>query len=143
MKISRLIYSTFIGFTLYLSLLLIYGETGLSAIKKVESYKELLNLNLNEIQEINEELTVEFNSLSSDNELIKLKARALGYFAREDHIVHISNWNPDINCYNPGHVFKEEYLTEINYNKFRICGFSVSFIVYIFLFLINQRRKQL
>ena len=138
MKISKLLYSIFLGFTIYSILFFIEGDTGLKAMEKVESYKEQLNLNLEDIRSINNELIIDFDSLSSDNEIIKLKARALGYFDKADHIIHIASWNPNIDEYNPGHVIKEEYLTEIKEGKFRVAWLFVSLSAYSF-FLLKRR----
>ncbi len=138
MKTSIILYSVFIGFATYSLLFFIEGDTGIKAMKKVDNYKQTLNVNLDEIHSINNGLTIYFDSLSSDNETIKLKARALGYFDKGDHIVHISNWNPDINEYKPGHVKKEEYLSESNNGKFRLASFLSSIFTCFFLLLIKK-----
>lgn len=134
MKISKLIYSIFVGFVLFSFLIFSEGDTGLKAMEKVESYRKMLDSNLESIRKINEELTVEFDSLSTDNDLIKLKARALGYFDINDHLVHIENWNPDYNEYRPGFVIKKEYLSEVDETPFRliaVSGFLISLVIMV------------
>ena len=141
MKISKLLYAIFVGLAIYSLLIFSEGDTGLKAMSKVESYKELLNSNLENIKKINIELSTEFDSLSTDNELIKLKARALGYFEKNDHIVHITNWNPDYNEYKPGHVIKKEYLSYIDEGQFRMISLS-GFLFALIIFLLLERVKK-
>ena len=124
MKLSYIIYTFFISLAIYSLLIFSEGDTGLKAMAKVESYRNLLNNNLESIREINDELTLDFDALSTDNEIIKLKARALGFFEKNDHLVHIENWNPDYNEYKPGFVIKREYLTDIDEKQFRLIAFS-------------------
>jgi len=141
MKISKLLYSLLIGLTIYSLLIFYEGDTGLKALAKVENYRKVLNDNLDNIRDINEGLTVEFDSLSTDNDLIKLKARALGYFEREDHLVHITNWNPDYNEYKPGHVIKQEYLTDVDEKSFRLMAFSATLFSLIILIIAEMSKK--
>jgi hypothetical protein len=141
MKISILFYSLFIGLSIYSLLVFSDGDTGLKAMSRVESYRELLNDNLEKIREINEELTIDFDSLTTDNEMIKLKARALGYFDKEDHLVHVANWNPDYNEYKPGHIIKREYLTDIDETSFRMISFSFILFSFTIMMLMDKARK--
>ena len=141
MKISKLFYSLFIGLTIYSLLTFFEGETGLKSMAKVEAYKKILNANLENIKEINRKLGIKFDSLSSDNELIKLRARALGYFDKKDHIVHIANWNPDYNEYKPGHVIKKEYLTEVDEGQYRLISLGGGLFSLILLLFISRLKK--
>jgi len=131
MKWSIFLYSLLAGLVVYSLLIFTGGDTGLSAMGRVESYRSLLSENLEEIREINRELTVDFDALSTDRDLIKVKARALGYYEKEDHIVQIENWNPDANEYNPGFVIKREYRMEVDERPFRLLGFAGMLIVMI------------
>ena len=140
-KISKLLYSIFIGLAIYSLLTFSEGDTGLKAMNKVESYKNQLNTNLETIRKINEELTIEFDALSSDSEMIKLKARALGYFDKNDHLVHIENFNPGYNEYKPGFVLKKEYLSNIDERQFRILSFAAALFTMIVLVMIEMAKK--
>jgi len=141
MKISYLLYTLFAALTIYSLLIFSEGDTGLKAMSKVESYRTLLNSNLDSIREINEELTIEFDALTTDSEMIKLKARALGYFEKSDHLVHIENWNPGYNEYKPGFVIKKEYLTDVDEKQFRLIAFSGALFFMIVLVLLEMSRK--
>lgn len=116
----------------------------MQAMNQAERYKKELNDNLEAIQAINRELTVDFDALSSDSEMIKLRARALGYFNPGDHLVHIENWNPDFDEYNPGSVIKKEYKVDMDENSFRLTALVV-FLAALTLsvaFTMIQRRKE-
>lgn len=141
MKISYLMYTLFISLAIYSLLIFSEGETGIKAMAKVESYRNILNNNLESIRDINDELTVEFDALSTDNEMIKLKARALGFFDKNDHLVHIENWNPDYNEYKPGFVIKREYLSEIDEKQFRLIAFSGALFCMILMILYELTSK--
>ncbi|MBN2656180.1 MAG: septum formation initiator family protein [Spirochaetales bacterium] len=131
MKWSIFLFSLLIGLSVYSVLIFAKGDTGLSAMEQAESYKNLLSENLDEIREINRELTVDFDALSSDEELIKLKARALGYYEAADHLVHIVNWNPDANEYKPGFIVKRDYKINVDEKPFRILGLTGALSVMI------------
>jgi len=73
--------------------------------------------------------------------MIKLKARALGYFEKSDHLVHIENWNPGYNEYKPGFVIKKEYLTDVDEKQFRLIAFSGALFFMIVLVLLEMSRK--
>ncbi|MBB6478900.1 septum formation initiator family protein [Spirochaeta isovalerica] len=124
MKWSILLYSLLAGLVVYSLLVFAGGDTGLSAMVRAESYKKLLTENLEEIREINRELTVDFDALSSDNELIKVKARALGYYEENDHLVHIDRWNPGADEYRPGFVVKREYRMDVDERSFRLLSLA-------------------
>ena len=141
MKISYLLYTLFAALAIYSLLIFSGGDTGLKAMSKVESYRSSLNSNLESIREINEELTIEFDALSADSEMIKLKARALGYFDKNDHLVHIENWNPGYNEYKPGFIIKKEYLTDIDEKQFRLISFSGALFFMILMVLMDMSRK--
>lgn len=141
MKISYLMYTLFAALAIYSLLVFSEGETGLKAMAKVESYKNLLNTNLESIRDINKELTIEFDALSSDSEMIKLKARALGYFDKNDHLVHVENWNPEYNEYKPGFVIKKEYRSSIDETHFRLLAFAGASFFMIILVLLEMSRK--
>lgn len=140
---SYLLYSLLVGLVIYSLLNFTEGDTGLEAMNRVESYRNLLNSNLDEINKINSELTVEFDALSSDSEMIKLKARALGYYDQGDHLVHIENWNPNYNEYNPGVVVKREYRIDVDEQPFRLMAISGTLFVLVLtiLFSMVSRRK--
>lgn len=141
MKISKLFYSLFLGLSIYSLLVFSDGDTGLKAMTKVELYRDQLNSNLDTIRKINNDLTINFDSLSSDSEMIKLKARALGYFDKDDHLVHVTNWNPDYNEYKPGHIIKKEYLSDVNESRFRLISFS-SIIISLIVLLMFETVKR-
>lgn len=130
MKLSVILYSLLAGLVIYCLLLLAYGDTGFRAIVKAETYKSVLSENLEKLREINRELTVDFDALSSDDDLIKIKARALGYYEKDDHLVHIEKWNPDADEYRPGFIVKREYRTDVSETPFRIAGLTGFFIVF-------------
>lgn len=142
MKLSNFLYALLAGLVIYSLLIYTGGDTGLSAMAKAENYKEMLAGNLESIREINRELTVDFDALSSDNELIKLKARSLGYYEKDDHLVHIENWNPDYNEYKPGIVIKREYRTEVDEQPFRLTALAGTLFVLIITVLMNMAARQ-
>lgn len=115
----------------------------MSALAKAESYRDLLQANLKSIKETNRELTVDFDALSSDAEMIKLRARALGYFEKGDHLVNIDNWNPESEEYRPGNVLKKEYRIHVDENHFRFMALAGSILTIILSILLsmNSRRE--
>ena len=137
MKLSKLFYSLFIGLAIYSLCIFFEGDTGLKSMARVESYRNLLKTNLENIKRINEELSIDFDALSSDSEMIRLKARALGYFDNSDHLVHIENWNPGYNEYKPGFIIKKQYLSNVDEKQFRLISFSGALFFMIILIFIE------
>lgn len=138
MKLSYLLYSLLAGLTVYSLLVFTGGDRGLTAMALAESYRNLLNSNLDSIREINRELTVDFDALSSDKEMIKLRARALGYFESGEHLVHIDNWSPGNDQYNPGIVIKKEYRMDVDEKQFRLLSTAGSLLLLILLLLYSM-----
>lgn len=144
MKLSFALYSLLAGLVIYSLLNFAGGDTGLAAMARAESYRDLLNTNLDSIREINRELNVDFDALSSDTEMIKLRARALGYFEKGDHLVNIANWNPESDEYKPGNVLKKEYRVHMDETRFRLTALAGSLFVMVLsvLFSMGSRRKR-
>ena len=76
----RLLFSIYISFIVYSLLSLVWGSAGVIQTSLLKVYKDKLLQNTIELGDISNQLNLQFDRLRSDEDLITLKARDLGYF---------------------------------------------------------------
>jgi cell division protein FtsB len=94
MKILRLVFYLSLGFLARSVYLYFLGSGGLADYRALEVYRDQLQANLKELQEIHEDLLEEQRALASDPEQVALQARELGYFRAEERVLRLDGYSP-------------------------------------------------
>ena len=139
-KFRTVCYAFYMGFVLYSFLNFISGDRGVKAMYDLYRFEQKAAGNLNELKRNNRELTAELKSLKSSSELIRIKARGLGYFTRNEKAVFVKGINRNIPDYQAGKIM---YWNETVSNRkriFRALGF-VSAVFFLFVFYIGEKLK--
>lgn len=106
MRLFRIVLS------LYITLLIIFlfeftvGQAGIFAYRSLAAYHELLLNNMAELEAINGKLNREFKQLATNPEKVRLEARELGYFKREERLLKIEGRQNDKRYFAVGRIMK-------------------------------------
>ena len=80
MKMShRVGIAVFAGFVIYTLLIFVWGDSGTIRLSELRSHRDRLAENITDLEEINNELLFERDSLLHDATEVELRARSLGY----------------------------------------------------------------
>lgn len=88
----KVLVSLFCGTLAYVFISVGFGPESFWAISQLEEQKQLITANLQHIQQINSELTIEFQGLRVDPDVIAAKARILGYKKTDEKLMRINGF---------------------------------------------------
>ena len=106
----RLLLSLYITFIIYSLLSLIWGSAGIIQTSLLKIYKDKLVSNTIELEEIGNQLDLKFDRLRTDEGLIALKARKLGFFKEGEGEIILDRYKKNTISYTVGSYYK-------NFNK--------------------------
>ncbi|MCK5197994.1 MAG: septum formation initiator family protein [Spirochaetales bacterium] len=107
---SRLLFSIYITFIVYSLLSLVWGAAGILQTSMLKVYKNKLVQNTIELGEISNQLDLQFDRLRTDEDLIALKARELGFFREGEGELILKGYKKNSISYSVGSYYK-------NFNK--------------------------
>jgi hypothetical protein len=141
MVLKRLLLSGYLGFIVFIALSLLFGQTGLIGFKDINEYKGFLQDNIDELIEINRNLTSDLKALSTSPETLKLYAREFGYFEKNEEVVKIQG-APEVNRYfKLGSLLKRNDVPNGPSPLLHIIGFTVAFISFGLSFFFMRKQK--
>lgn len=145
----KVITSVCIGTLVYVLVSLFGGQGGVSAMAHLETERAILNKNVEEIQKINDNLTIEYEGLKSSNEVIAGYAKKLGFVTEGEKLIKVNGLGRQYNkVYETGSIVRR---TEIQYIPEWICkafGLAVFFLSILFFWLLgllspSQKKKRI
>ena len=135
----RILLSIYITFVVYSTIAMIWGPAGMIQTSKLNSYKDKLVQNTTELSLISSKLILQSNRLRTDQELIALKARDLGYFdSGEGEIIIKGYQQKNINL-SVGSYFKKFDIKTTNINYIRIISSIAGLICYLILTSLHKK----
>ncbi len=149
MKFFRFLITTvYLSLFIFMSVSLVMGDTGYKAYQELESYKEQLAANVQELETINQGLKLQCQALGSKEEML-LQARNLGLVSREERVIIIDNQTGNICSYDLGGRYSsniKDYNRIIDIKNLRIFSIAIAFIsallIYSFSGLRNGNKKR-
>jgi cell division protein FtsB len=106
MIVRRILGCLYFGFALFIVLSLFFGKGGLVSFKGDLEYKARLEANIEDLKQINQNLSLELKSVSASPDTIRVFARDYGYYAKNEEVIKIQG-APDIkNSYRLGSLLK-------------------------------------
>lgn len=86
---KRIAVCAWAGFVAYALCLFLAGPAGFASMKRLETERERLAVNLAELRSINESLATRVEALKSDRETIAIEGRRLGFLSEGERLVKI------------------------------------------------------
>ena len=129
----RILFSIYISFIVYSTISLIWGPAGIVQTSQLAVYKEKLIQNTTELREISTQLLLQSNRLRTDQGLIVLKARDLGYFEAGEGEIIIKGYNKKSINFSVGSFYKKFNFELVNLNYIRIFSSIIGLFAYLIL----------
>lgn len=134
----RLFFSLYITFIVYSISFLIWGTAGLLQTSMLKAYKNKLVQNTMELGEISNQLDIQFHRLRSDEDLIALKARELGFFKEGEGEIVFNGYQKSNISFSVGSYY-QKFNTKVTNNS-HIRRFSAIIGILSFLLMTVLRR---
>ena len=109
MRVVRLILALYLFFLIGGSILFFWGHSGIYSYKKLVNYRNSLEANIKDLEQINQQLLNDIDALGSNPEVVALQARELDFFKDDEHVIRIENYSAGRDIYQVGRlIYKEE-----------------------------------
>lgn len=133
----RILVSLYLTFIVYSVISMIWGSAGIVQTSKLKIYKEKLIQNTTELREISSKLLLQSNRLRTDQRLISLKARDLGYFEAGEGEIIFKGYNKKSISYSVGIFYKRFNIQIVNKKHIRLFSLIFGIFVYLILTFVN------
>ena len=144
MKLIRFIITTvYLSLFIYMAASAFWGDTGYQAYQELESYKERLAANVNELETINQNLKMQCQALGSAEEML-LQARTLGLVSKQERVIIIDTASSRIHNYDLGGRYSsniKDYNRIININNLRIASFAIAIVFALLIYSASVARN--
>ncbi len=133
--------SVFIGVFVYVGMSMLVGQNSIRCYKEMELQKMQISRHTSEIENINEELRLEYAALRDDKDVIAAYARKLDYVCDEEKLVKITGLKPiQTVIYNTGNVMRHHDIECVPEKYCKLAGLCFFFMsaLLIFLFDLNK-----
>lgn len=141
MNLLKVLVSIFIGTFVYVAVAFVAGDNGILSYSKLEEQKKNVARQTELIQNINNELTLEYTALLGDKDVISAYARKLGYVGAGEKLVKINGMkSSEKTLYDTGTILRHldyECLPE-KFCKVAGFGFFILSLVLMLLIEINN-----
>lgn len=124
-------------------LVLFWGRTGIVAMGDLGNYRNRLEENLSQLENINTQLADHLDALRSNPQTIRLEARQLGYLEPNQRIIEVSGYSPPENSFTVGTLISEKRHSVTSDAVSRIVGFAVAILAFILTGFFAGRRDGL
>ncbi len=143
MKPWRALLSLYLGFLLGCLLLFFFSGTGLRSYRALTAYRDLLQSNLRELEELHETLAGELDALRTEPERIVLEAREIGYFREQDRVIRLDGREPGRFYQQVGRqVLRQVDIAPRDAPALRILCMALPFGIYTGLCFLSRRGRR-
>ena len=137
----RLLFSIYITFMVYTIVSIVWGPSGVIQTSKLIIYKDKLVQNTIVLSQISSQLARQSDRLRTDQGLITLKARELGYFENGDGQIIIKGYQKNNINFSVGSYYKKFNKEISNTEYIRIFSSIIGLLVFLVLSVINNNLK--
>jgi len=131
MRGFRVLFAAAIGLITYLLLGIFLGQAGVLESQRLLAYRSRLEANITDLDRIQAKLSERVQSLQSDPENVRLKARALGYFEPGENLIRLPGYDPNVEVTSPGAlVYRTDHPSDPR-SLFRAIAFGVGLLTYL------------
>lgn len=90
-------------------MLLFWGHSGIYSYKRLVNYRNSLEANIKELEQINRQLINDIDALGTNPDIVALEARELGFFKDDEQVIRIENYSARGNIHQVGRlIYKTE-----------------------------------
>lgn len=141
MKRAKYLFVLFIGTLVYVTLSLTVGQNSFSCYRQMEEQKRIVSKQKADIQNINNDLSLELTALKKDRAVIAAYARKLDYVADGEKLVKITGLKPLTNTiYDTGTVVRHVEPEFVSENLCKAAAICAALLV-LLLFLFNDAKE--
>ena len=134
----RILVSIYVAFIVYTLVVLVWGAAGILETSRLKDYKDKLLQNTIELSQISNQLAIQSNRLRTEQRLIKLKARDLGFFDDGEGQVIIRGYHKNNINYSVGSYYKRFNKEIGNINYFRLFSIIAGLIMFLLLSVLKN-----
>ena len=142
MKIPRIVVYITSGFIAAAALNYVFGSVGLQEYRRLLTYRQVLQDNIEDLERTNGELLSEVQALGSDPERLRLQARELGYFREGERVLRISRDPGRRSGYTVGRVLRRKAKPPRADWPFRATGLAVPVLLALVSAAVRRRRNR-
>jgi cell division protein FtsB len=140
MIMRRILGCCYLGFAVFIVLSLFFGKAGLVNFQTNQDYKARLEANVEDLKEINRNLTLDLKAVSASPDTIKVFARDYGYFAKNEEVIKIQG-APDVkNYYKLGSLLKRNPDSGEPGALFHVIALAGAVVAFAFSLTLMRRR---
>lgn len=134
----KVLVSIFIGTFVYVAVAFVAGDNGLLSYSKLEEQKKQITRQTELIQNINNELTLEYTALLGDKDVISAYARKLGYVSNGEKLVKINGMkSSEKSLYDTGTILRHADIECLSEKFCKVAGFGFFVLTLILMILID------
>lgn len=135
---TKVLVSIFIGTFVYVLVSFVAGNNGILGYNKLLEQKKEIARQTEIIQNINNDLTLEYNALLRDKDVIAAYARKLDYVGNGEKLVKVNGLKPhQTTLYDTGSVLRKKSFPYISERLCKISGFTFFLLTFTMLILIE------
>ncbi len=127
--LKRVLIGVYAACIMYCTLNLVIGEFGIAEKRRLTSYRDVLNENLQELESINLSLREKALSLRQQANTLKVYARDLDYYEKNEGIILLNDWDKTDSSYSMGKMLAWTRKTDDKAVLFRILSICFGLII--------------
>ena len=146
--IKFIITASYLSLFIFLSASLIWGDTSYQAYNELETYKNQLAANVQELENINQNLKHQCQALGSSEEML-LQARSMGLVSRQEKVIILDGAACGVFSYDLGGRYSsniKDYNRIVDINNLRILSAAIAIVltmlIYSFIGLRNGNKNR-
>ena len=137
MKFIRfMITATYLSLFIYMALSLFLGDTSYLAYNELETYKEQLAANVQELETINHNLKQQCQALGSSDEML-LQARSMGLVSKEEKVIILDYATFGVFSYDLGGRYSsniKDYDRIVSIKNLRISSIAIAIVITMLIY---------
>lgn len=138
MRKVKILFAIFTGTFVYAFVSFVAGNNGILGYNKLLEQKRAIVRQTEMIQNINNELTLEYSALLGDKDVIAAYARKLDYVGNEEKLVKVTGLKPSqTELYDIGTVMRKKNVPCMSEKTCKLCGLSFFALSLFLIFLID------
>lgn len=138
MEKIRVLFAIFIGTLVYVVVSFVAGDNGILGYNQLVEQKKSIARQTELIQNINNELNLEYSALLRDKDVIAAYARKLDYVAGGEKLVKVNGLKPSqTTLYDVGTILRKKNYKCLSETTCKACGVSFFALTLILMLLID------
>jgi cell division protein FtsB len=138
MRYWRILLSLYAGLISGFFLLFFLGDAGVGKYRELSSYRERLELNVQELSQIHWALEQELKSLAVDAERVQILARELGYFEPDDGVIRVAGFTASGSFYKVGRIIERPPAERSIYPRIKIVCLVIPMVCYVIISMLRR-----